>query len=256
MWFWWALPRFYPAQEADKHAGLQAHEQVPAPPEEKPRALISGGEWANVPPAAEFLPDPGVDPKPAPVSLFAPPTGLFWPVRNPKHHTGRTISFVDVNDKGHGNVYSPTSGCHFLANRPAHGTADRFHGGVDVLGDKFDVIVACEAGKVVNLYWFYPPKKPLVKCLIVQCDSGVVINYGEIEPDSPAKYHIKIGSTVQPGQPIAEVGRMTSESMLHFETYPSGTKHNVSLFKKEGEKLQKLIWNPTQYLLALATKGK
>src|SRR5207253_6359849 len=98
----------------------------------------------------------------------------------------------------------------------------RFHVGIDVFGELHDIIVACEAGTVVKTYFFYPDVNPRVSCLIVQHDSGVVINYGEVDPKSLDKYGMKERVRVQPGQPIAEVGRMVHDSMLHFETYPSG----------------------------------
>src|SRR5205807_9621776 len=113
-----------------------------------------------------------------------------------------------------------------------------------------------EAGTVVNMYAFYPNDKPLVWCLLVQGDSGTVINYGEVDPASLKKYGMKKGVRVQPGQPIAEVGRMVSDSMLHFETYPAGTKQNISLPQSQANSLLRGIYNPSQYLLALAAKGK
>ena len=253
MWFWWAMPRFYPAVEEDQRVGLEVHEQpVPEPEEEKP--LVTGGEWADVPPVAKIWSAPGVDPKPNNLAIFAPPSGLYWPVRNPKSHYGRAVSYVGVDNHGYG-AGKGSSGRHFLADRPAGGH-ERFHAGIDVYGDHHDIIVACEAGVVVNAYPFYPYPHPLVWCLIVQHDSGVVINYGEVDPASLKKYGMKPGVRVQPGQPIAEVGRMVSDSMLHFETYPSGTKKNISVKQAKAESLLPGIYNPTQYLLALATKGK
>jgi len=109
---------------------------------------------------------------------------------------------------------------------------------------------------VVNFYPFYPKDHPLVWCLLVQGKSGTVINYGEVDPASLKKYGIKKGMTVAPGQPIAEVGRMVSDSMLHFETYPAGTTRNVSYKKKDGDAVLKHFLNPTQYLLSLAKSGK
>jgi len=84
----------------------------------------------------------------------------------------------------------------------------------------------------------------------------LVINYGEVDPASLKKYGIKKGMTVLPGQPIAEVGRMVHDSMLHFETYPPGTSRNISYKRSAGESFLKNYFNPTQYLLALAKNGK
>ena len=254
MWIWWALPRFYAATEDDQHAGLKAHEQPHPLPDDPPRPLVTGGEWADVPPAAAPWAGPGVDPKPNGTAIFAPPSGLYWPVRNPKSSYGRAVSYMGADNKGYG-FGKGTSDRHFLAGRPAGGK-ERFHAGIDVYGDYHDIIVACEAGTVVNQYLFYPNDKPLVSCLIVQHDSGVVINYGEVDPPSLKKYGMKTGVRVQPGQPIAEVGRMIHDSMLHFETYPSGQTRNISIRQDKADQLLRSIYNPTQYLLALAATGK
>jgi len=179
---------------------------------------------------------------------------LYWPVRSAKSHYGRAVSYVGVDNKGYG-FGKGTSGREFLCGRPAGGN-ERFHAGIDVYGDHHDLIVACEAGEVVNLYPFYPSPNPLVSCLIVQHDSGVVVNYGEVDPASLKKYGMKVGVRVMPGQPIAAVGRMVSDSMLHFETYPQGTKRNISLPQSQANSLLRGIFNPSQYLLALANKGK
>lgn len=256
MWFWWALPRWFPATDEDKKAGLKSHEQPEVNHDAPPAPSVTGGEWANVPPAAgPWTPDGGVDPKSTGAALFAPATGLYWPVRNPKSHYGRAVSYIGSDNKGYG-AGKGAGGRNFLAGRPADGNPDRFHAGIDVYGDHHDVIVACEAGEVVNMYPFYPTPDALVWCLIVQHDSGVVINYGEVDPASLKKYGMKKGVKVAPGQPIAEVGRMVQDSMLHFETYPAGTKANISYKKSQGEAFLKNYFNPTQYLLGLAKNGK
>jgi hypothetical protein len=253
-WYSWALPRFYPATEADKHAGLQVHDQPQVTHDDPPKPVVTGGEWADVPPAAPPWEGPGVDPKPNGTAIFAPSSGIYWPVRQPKSSYGRAVSYIGGDNKGYG-AGKGSSDRHFLAGRPA-GAHERFHCGIDVYGDLHDIIVACEAGVVVNEYFFYPPDNPLVKCLIVQHDSGVVVNYGEVDPASLKKYGIKKGVRVQPGQPIAEVGRMVHDSMLHFETYPSGATRNVSIPQSKADTLLRAIYNPTQYLLSLAKTGK
>jgi len=256
MWFWWALPRFFPATADDQQLGLKVHAQEEVGVDDPPEPAITGGEWANVPPAAGAWNAPAVDPVSTGAALFAPASGLYWPVRNPKSHYGRAVCFKGTDGKG----YGTSSGSHkreFLAGRPATAKdPDRYHAGIDVYGDYHDVIVACEAGTVVNFYPFYPKDKPLVWCLLVQGKSGTVINYGEVDPASLKKYGIKKGMTVAPGQPIAEVGRMVSDSMLHFETYPAGTTRNISYKKKDGEAVLKSFLNPTRYLLALSKTGK
>jgi len=44
--------------------------------------------------------------------------------------------------------------------------------------------------------------------------------------------------------------------MLHFEMYPKGTAENVRLWASEPTSKRGLLRNPTQYLLALAAKGR
>ena len=176
-------------------------------------------------------------------------------MRNPKTHYSRAVCFKGADGRATG----PTAHYmrEFLAPRPATAKdPDRYHAGIDVFGDYHDIIVACEAGTVVNLYPFYPKDHPLVWCLLVQGKSGTVINYGEVDPASLKKYGIKKGMEVVAGQPIAAVGRMVQDSMLHFETYPAGTKANISYKKSSGEGFLKNYLNPTQYLLALAKSGK
>jgi len=255
MWFWWALPRWFPATEDDALAAIQEHPVDHVPVDVPPEPVVTGGEWANVPPAAKTWETTG-EPVSTGAALFAPATGFYWPVRNPKSFYARAVCFKGTDGKG----YGTKSGSHkreFLAGRPATAKdPDRYHAGIDVFGDYHDIIVACEAGTVVNLYPFYPKEHPLVWCLLVQGNSGTVINYGEVDPASLKKYGIKKGMIVVPGQPIAEVGRMVQDSMLHFETYPAGTKANISYKKSSGEGFLKNYLNPTQYLLALAKSGK
>ena len=155
------------------------------------------------------------------------------------------VSFYGTDNK----LHALAGARHFLAGRD---NGKRFHCGIDVYADDGDMIVACEAGTVVNTYHFYKN----VWCVVVQHDSGVVINYGEVKPESIIKYGIKKGVKVLPGQPLAQAGRMTSDSMLHFETYPQGTKANIPIPASEKAKKLQLVFNPSQYLLALATKGK
>ena len=256
MWFCWALPRWYPASDEDKQLGLKAHPEEHVPVDEPEGPKVTGGEWASVPPAAKPWQPPSADPVSTGAALFAPPTGLYWPVRNPKSSYGRAVCFKGADGKGYG-TSSGSRKREFLAPRPAtSSTPDRYHAGIDVFGDFHDVIVACEAGEVVNFYPFYPANHPLVWCLLVQGKSGTVINYGEVDPKSLKKYGIHKGMTVAPGQPIAEVGRMVSDSMLHFETYPAGATRNVSYKRADGEKALAKFLNPTQYLLGLARSGK
>ncbi len=118
-----------------------------------------------------------------------------------------------------------------------------YHVGLDLYGRPDDPIVAMENGTVVNHYHFYHGSY----ALIVQCDSGLVINYGEVKKNSWKEFGLGTGSKVQKGHAIARVGLMSGGShMLHFETYMPPTKANKRL--QEGRNPGPLL-NPTYYLL-------
>lgn len=169
-----------------------------------------------------------------------PPAGAFWPVRT-RLTEGRLVSFKGAS----GTIYG-SRGRRFLADRDN----GRFHVGVDLYGEHLDLIVACEAGTIVDEYYFYNG----TNALFVQCDSGVVINYGEIEPKSMAEFGHTIGSKVAAGEPLARVGKMEVDSMCHFEMYTTGTKSNKKYYAGKPRPVELL--NPTQYLLELAKRGK
>jgi len=130
----------------------------------------------------------------------------------------------------------------FMASR---GT-DRFHAGVDLYGLHKDIVVAMEPGVIVNRYHFFHG----TWCLVQQCDSGLVILYGEIEKDSWRKFGISVGTRVQRGDRIARVGRMGGGShMLHIETYRPGTTTNKRI-NRPGQPND--ILDPTRYLVLAA----
>ena len=255
MWAWYALPRFYPAVEKDKTAGGKEHHQEPPVIEPDPVPAVTGGEWSNVPPGPPVWADaPGVDPKATGAAVFASPaSALYWPVRSPKIHEGRAVSYLGTDGKGHGAYKNSAGGRNFLADRPAGDpNPNRFHVGIDLFANFHDIIVACEAGTIIQIKPFYLG----VWKVMVKCASGLVINYGEVDATSIKKYGLKVGDPVLPGQPLAEAGRMVKDSMLHFEMYPPGTGDSISYSKDKGAAWLKNYLNPTQYLLALATKGK
>ncbi|MBS2026230.1 MAG: peptidoglycan DD-metalloendopeptidase family protein [Deltaproteobacteria bacterium] len=216
---------------------------------------VSGGT-PNIPPPPPVWTNPAgdIDPKLYAAPFADPGTAVYWPVRG-KGKMGRAISYTGTDGKGYGLDAGKgkwgTGARNFLAGRSG---GERYHVGIDVWGDYNDLVVAIENGTIVNSYAFYHG----VDCLIVQCDSGLVINYGEVDPDAKREFKRKAGTVVKAGQPIARVGRMTGgSSMLHFETYPTGTKQNGHYYKKDPESvLKKGFFDPTQYLLSLAKNGK
>lgn len=170
---------------------------------------------------------------------FAEPTGKFWPVHTRDGH-GRKVA-MHASD---GTVIE--AGRSFGASRDA---GRRFHVGIDVFGQRGDPIFACEAGTLVNFYPFYRG----TYALFVQNDSGLVINYGEVERESLTRLGLKIGAHVAAGTQIAYVGQMRESAMLHFEMYAHGTHQNKRWMN--GEQRPAGLLDPTQYLLRLAAEG-
>lgn len=133
----------------------------------------------------------------------------------------------------------------FMADRGA-----KFHAGIDLYGRPGDLIVAMEDGVIVNHYHFFHG----THALIVQHDSGLVINYGEVAKNSWKEFGLKKGSRVQKGKAIARVGLMSGGShMLHLETYISGVEKNIRI---PTTKVDPRIRNPTKYLLIAKALNK
>ena len=215
---------------------------------------VSGGEFNIPPPPAPWTNPMGdIGPKLYAAPFADPGTAIYWPVRG-KGKNGRAVAYIGTDGKGYGVDLGKgkwgAGGRNFLTGR----SDGRCHVGIDVFGDYNDLVVAIENGTLKNWYHFYHG----VNCLIVQCDSGLVINYGEVDPGGLAEFKLKMESRVVAGQPIGRVGRMTGgSSMLHFETYPSGTTNNQRHYKADPDShLKSTFRDPTQYLLSLAKNGK
>ncbi len=272
MWTWWSLPRFYPQTEADKklmaaHAAAQADAPPPeAKPTPKPPAgppAVTGGEF-NIPPAPPVWTNPAGDiaPKAHPLAPFADATAaVYWPVRIEKHPWKRGVHYMGEDNKLYDINGKHAGGCHFLADRS---NGKRYHVGIDLnFGAYKAIIVACEAGKIVNFYPFLVNASGKgVSCLIVEHDSGITINYGEVDHGSMNEFKLKKGDRVQAGQPIARMGQCPEgDSMLHFETYPAAAVqaaggHNIPYSKSSGEKFLSHFYDPTSYLMYLAKNGR
>jgi len=155
-----------------------------------------------------------------------------WPVVT-THSRKFTVSYQQQNNKLVGN-----GARRFLCKR---GSGEKYHVGIDLYGKHKDPILAMEDGTIVNYYHFYHG----AYCLIVQHDSGIVINYGEVEQNSYKRLGLEKGSRVKKGQQIAVVGEMNVSSMLHFEAYSPPQDRNQRYYGKD----RKQILNPTAYLL-------
>jgi len=156
----------------------------------------------------------------------------FWPLIT-NHRSKFKLSYRTMGGDIIGN-----GARRFMAKR---GDA-KYHVGIDLYASDGDVVVSMESGTVVNLYHFYHG----AWAMIVQCDSGLVINYGEIKRNSWKEFGVSKGSKVKRNQPIARIGTMSGgSSMLHFETYMKPTTQNERYFGGATG----TILNPTYYLL-------
>lgn len=156
----------------------------------------------------------------------------IWPIVT-SHSSKFTVSYRTIGGQIIGN-----GARRFMAKR---GDA-KYHVGIDVYARHGDYVLACESGQIVNIYHFYHG----AYAMIVQCDTGLVINYAEVENGSWKKFGVGEGSRIRKGQPIARIGTMSGgSSMLHFETYMKPTHQNERYFGGDAGP----ILNPTYYLL-------
>ncbi|GEM_PF-7058084 len=203
---------------------------------------------AETPPPLKVAKRPRPVPESDPVPFApAPPNGSYWPIIT-KHLQGREVNFLDEEGMHVGSIPARM----FLAER-SEGT--RYHIGIDLFANFNDPVVACQDGKIVNFYGFCCGKKITSWALLV--DHGdVVVNYGELAPDSLDRAGgLKLESPVRAGQIIGFIGQNPGKSsMLHFETYKHGTKNNKSWSKKQPRPPELL--NPTKYLLFLSEFGR
>jgi len=170
------------------------------------------------------------------IPFAAGDTRCIWPLIS-EHSKRWTISYRTINGEIIGN-----GARRFMAKR-----GEKYHVGIDLYCSHGDPVIAMEDGEIVNLYHFFHG----AWCLIVQCDSGLVINYGEVARNSWKEFGLGKGSRIKKGQGIARIGTMSGgSSMLHFETFmpPTNKNHRYS----GGDPGP--ILNPTYYL-ALARQN-
>ncbi len=219
---------------------------APVGGEQTPDADPEGGCEADVDIANERavafsappMPKPVPPGNPVPFAQSAtPPDDRFWPVIT--NHPSRLV--VSYETVGGQTIGSP--GRRFLASR--NGGA-RFHVAIDLFAHEGDTVVACEAGKIVSFYAFYPSSSGEMTYALLVEHGSFVVNYGEVKKNSPQTYGWKVGDAVAAGQPIATV---SSTAMTHFETYKKGTVHNQKWLV--GNPRPPALLNPTSYLLEL-----
>ena len=204
------------AAGASTSTSTRKPEPGPEPkPEPKPKPTPGGG-----PPGAPVLWRPPIafgDPSPA------------WPLDD----AARTIT-DDLGD------CRPRAAC-------ARGMGRRNHAGEDLPAPRFTVVRAPEAGTIVvaRPRWYEG-----TGLLLLQTDTGLVINLGEIEPDSEREFKIAVGSRVAKAQDLARVGR---HGMIHFETYVDRTRLTSQWLA--GEPAPATLLDPIPYLRLAAESG-
>jgi murein DD-endopeptidase MepM/ murein hydrolase activator NlpD len=164
-----------------------------------------------------------------------PPANAVWPIK------GAPRSSIKA--------YKPNSGRTVGASRSS---GARAHAGVDILAKHKDTVLAIADGVVISFYYFY---RTTFSLFINHGD--YVINYGEVDRYSLFEHGLKTpwyqdkrwgrfyqpssrgagrfsnilaspGSEVKAGQPIAKVGKMFRDSMLHLEMYTAAVDTSSS----------------------------
>ncbi len=198
--------------------------------------------WAEF--DAEFV-EPDTSPNGA-AAPFAPliSGARHWPIVT-SHQRGRTVSYLTTDGAWIGRRMRS-----FGADRSG---GRRYHIGVDLFGRFGDPVVAIEDGRIVRFFPFCCGDNKTSWALLVQ-HAQVVVNYGEVAPDSLSRNGLSVGSNVTAGQVIGRVGRNPGGStMIHFETYTTGTRRSYRWMK--GRPRPARILNPTRLLLDLQEQG-
>lgn len=171
-----------------------------------------------------------------------------WPIETAETRKIQ-VSYQDVRELWHGRW-----GRHFGASRKSKGGGKRHHAGVDLFGDPGDVVLAMEPGEILATLPFYKG----TSAVYLLTDSGLIINYGELEPKSWGSYGIKTGietgQRVKAGDRLGRVGLSNDGShMLHLETYdPSVALDQIrrgDMQWKHGQEPPTGLLDPTRYLV-------
>jgi murein DD-endopeptidase MepM/ murein hydrolase activator NlpD len=98
----------------------------------------------------------------------------------------------------------------------------RHHVGEDLRAPRGSVLVATERGRIVTIddTWYTASNGIMTGVVLVATDTGIVLAYGEVEPGSTRALGLNVGSVVERGAPLAQVG---ATNMVHFETYVADT---------------------------------
>lgn len=137
----------------------------------------------------------------------------LWPLKvRPMDEKKVRVAYQDVHKRFRGQW-----GRHFGSGRKNEDGTSRFHAGIDLAAVPGDVVQAMEDGQVVAILPFHLGSW----AIYIRHDSGLLVNYGEVEKGS---WDVKVGDDVTAGQPIARIGTMYGgSSMLHLETFAGDT---------------------------------
>lgn len=146
-----------------------------------------------------------------------------WPIRTDREQ--KVVVSYQAQDTPEGKrVFRGRWGNHFGAGRKGDDGGKQFHAGIDLPAEDGDVVQAMEDGEVLATLPFHHGSY----AVYVKNDSGIIVNYGEVEKNSWWDFGIqsgvKTGQRVKAGQPIARIGVMEEgSSMLHLETFKGDT---------------------------------
>jgi peptidoglycan hydrolase-like protein with peptidoglycan-binding domain len=142
------------------------------------------------------------------------------------------------------------------SKRPAGVPPTRYHAGVDIKAPRGTVVVAMEDGTIVAIEgWMSKKGRPerTTKALLLQLDSGPVIVYGALIPNSWEAYGLTKGSRVNRGDPLGLIGTYPEgDAMLHIEAHEEGTRRSDPWVISQGPPNALLNITP---LLELALKS-
>jgi len=136
--------------------------------------------------------------------------------------------------------YHPSRGHHryFGAQRPD----GRLHAGCDLIAPKGTPIFAMDDGFVEE----YLPSFFRGTAAVSVRHGAYVVRYCEVDPPSLAS--LRPGMQVKAGQQIAVVGRMTHDSMLHFELYSGRSRGPLTVRRNKPFQRRSDLLDPTAFL--------
>lgn len=136
----------------------------------------------------------------------------------------------------------------------------RYHAGVDIKAPRGTVVVAMEDGTIVAIEGWRSRKgfpERTTKALLIQLDSGPVLVYGALIPNSWEAYGLSKGSRVRRGDPVGLIGTYPEgDQMLHIEAHAEGTRRSDPWVISQGPPGQLLNVTPLLEQALRSTQAK